>query len=69
MGFFKELIDAFKEGIEEGKQELAEEKKQENIDNFNNRNTITTVPQEEKLGVALASPFRESVFLDWFSVF
>ncbi len=67
--FFKEIISAFKEGIEEGKQELAEEQKLENDKNNIDQTTIESLPYTERFGNALGAPFRVVIFGDWFTLF
>ncbi|MDR3305459.1 MAG: DUF1266 domain-containing protein [Clostridiales Family XIII bacterium] len=72
MGFFKELIEAIKEGRAEAKEELAQEAaKQEaskKSDEAERTAFLDSIPYGERFGMALAAPFRVSVFLDWFTV-
>ncbi len=67
--FFKEMIESIKEGIEEGKQELAEERKLENADSEIDINLISELPYNESFGTSLSAPFRVVIFGDWFTVF
>ncbi len=73
--FLKEiLIDPIKDGIAEAKQELADEeiKAQETTEEKSlatQKQQIETIPYEEKFYLAIAAPFRVTVFQDWFSVF
>ncbi|MDR3364449.1 MAG: suppressor of fused domain protein [Clostridiales Family XIII bacterium] len=77
MGFFKELRDAWKEGVEEAKAEAAEERAAEAAETAaapqreaaERRAFLDAIPYEEKFGLALAAPFRTTIFMDWFSVF
>jgi hypothetical protein len=66
VGFFSELKDAFREGVEEGREELAAEAaaKDAEMPEF-----LARIPLEEQFGVALAAPFRVSAFNDWFTIF
>ncbi len=67
--FFKEIVSSIKEGIEEGKQELAEEKKLENANSNIDINLISDLPYNESFGTALSAPFRVVIFGDWFTLF
>lgn len=67
--FFKEIISSIKEGIEEGKQELAEEKKNENESYTLKKIEIEKLPYTECFGNALGAPFRIVIFGDWFTLF
>ncbi|MDR3073940.1 MAG: suppressor of fused domain protein [Deltaproteobacteria bacterium] len=70
MGFFKELIQAckegLKEGVEEAREELAAEKAAEQAAQTDFLNRIS---YEEQFGVALGAPFRTNAFNDWFFIF
>jgi hypothetical protein len=72
-GFFKEIIDSFKEGVEEGKAELVEEAAAEKQKAEGEQAAILAqiegIPYDEKFGVALGAHFRCSYFNDWFTVF
>jgi hypothetical protein len=71
--FLKELMDSVKEGIEEGKAELAEEEAAEEKKAHDEHTAllaqIETIPYDEKFGVALGAHFRCAYFNDWFTVF
>ncbi len=69
--FFKELVDSFKEGIEEGKAELAQEKLEEEKQNeqWKKIDDLSLVSYDEKFGTALGAPFRSVFFGDWFTLF
>ena len=69
--FIKEnIVDAIKEGLDEAKEEVAQEREQEKelsrADEIKRLNQITDL---EKFITALAAPFRESIFNDWFTLF
>lgn len=65
--FLKEwILDPIKEGMDEARQEMAEEKETA----FTSaQEHLATVPYEEQFATALAAPFRVVVFGDWFTVF
>lgn len=67
--FIKELISSFKEGIAEGKVELAQEKAKKETAINADREIIDEIQDREKFGTALAAPFRIVVFGDWFTLF
>ena len=67
--FFKEMIDSFKEGIEEGKQELKEEETKKLETENENVLIVEKLSQTEKFGTALGAPFRVVLFGDWFTLF
>jgi hypothetical protein len=74
MGFFKELVDSFKEGAAEGLAEAREEVAAEAAveaarTEGSNEDFFTRTPYDEQFGVALAAPFRETIFMDWFTIF
>ena len=78
MGFIKELIMAFMEGINEGKQEWEEEeKKQEknktDVQHLSPREELLlelqNIPYEEQFAMGIAAPFRVAFWGDWYTVF
>lgn len=71
--FFKEMVDSFKEGIAEGKEELkqeaAEKEQKEAANQETAQNEIDAIDFDEKFGTALGAPFRVVIFGDWFTLF
>lgn len=67
--FFKEIKESFMEGVEEGKQELAEEKEAEKAEVNKKLEMLSKLPDEERFGTSLAAPFRTTAFMDWFTMF
>ena len=79
--WFKEVfVDSIKEGIDEAKQEIAEEKekerilqeeemKKEQIRQEENRLRILAIPYPEKFAAAIAAPFRAVYLSGWAPVF
>lgn len=71
--FFRELLNATREGVTEAKEELtlqAEQKKKEGEECLvTDGNILRDIPYEEQFGNALGAPFRVIVFGDWFTVF
>lgn len=68
--FIKEwFVVPFKEGMEEARQELKQEKveKEEMLKEYLEH--IETIPYEEQFATALAAPFRIAIFQDWFTIF
>lgn len=82
MGFLKELVDSFMEGINEGKQEWEEKEKREREQKDNMMKMgqpsdpcedfllkLKDIPYEEQFAMSIAAPFRVAFFQDWFTVF
>jgi hypothetical protein len=69
INFLKELISSFKEGVAEGKKELAQESAQKETEINADKKIIDAVSDREKFGTALGAPFRIVVFGDWFTLF
>lgn len=69
INFIKELISSFKEGIAEGKKELAQEKAQKETRINTDKEMIDAISESEKFGTALGAPFRIVIFGDWFTLF
>lgn len=70
--FFKELVDSFKEGVAEAKEEMAQEATEEKIikeKELQEVNDIPNIPYAEKFGTALGAPFRVVIFGDWMTIF
>jgi hypothetical protein len=79
--WFKEIfVDSIKEGIDEAKQEVAEEKEKERISKKENaekeraaqeenRLRILAIPYPEKFAVSIAAPFRAVYLSGWSPVF
>lgn len=67
--FLKEIVDSFKEGIAEGKEELKQEAAAKENENQNDFAQIEAIAYDEKFGTALGAPFRVVVFGDWFTLF
>ncbi|KFF02248.1 DUF1266 domain-containing protein [Chryseobacterium luteum] len=69
INFLKELISSFKEGVAEGKNELAQEKAQKEAGINVDKSIIDGISAREKFGTALGAPFRIVIFGDWFTLF
>jgi hypothetical protein len=77
MGFLKELKDAIKEGVAEGREEAAIEQKAEveqaasdSIRTEKDRmDFIAGIPYDVRFGMCVAAPFRASAFMDWWTIF
>ena len=71
--FFRELLNAAREGVTDAKEELtlqSEQKKKEDEGSLvTDVNILRDIPYEEQFGNALGAPFRVIVFGDWFTVF
>lgn len=67
--FFKEMKDAFNEGVEEARQELDEESKLENNETRQILEELALISKEELFGTSLSAPFRTTAFNDWFTLF
>lgn len=66
INFVKESI---KEGVEEGRQELKAEEELISKQTSITLDQIEVLPVEEIFGTSLATPFRTTVFMDWFALF
>ncbi|MGE8380608.1 MAG: DUF1266 domain-containing protein [Sphingobacterium sp.] len=69
--FFKELLSAAKEGVNEAREELAQEAELDKAKSpqINNKDMLNNIPYGEQFGTALGAAFRVIVFGDWFTVF
>ena len=68
--FIKEnIIKPFKDGIEEGKKELAEEEEKKRSENIEAYEKIQKISYNEKFALGIAAPFRVIIFGDWFTIF
>ncbi|MEO1771095.1 MULTISPECIES: DUF1266 domain-containing protein [Enterococcus] len=60
------IIKPFKEGKEEARKEVEQEKREQDQ---RTRDTIADLTYTEMFAACLAAPFRAVLFLDWFSLF
>ncbi|MDR0264150.1 MAG: DUF1266 domain-containing protein [Sphingobacterium sp.] len=71
--FFRELLNAAREGVTEAKEELTlqveQERKGGEGELVTDGNILRDIPYEEQFGNALGAAFRVIVFGDWFTVF
>jgi hypothetical protein len=69
--FFRELLNAAKEGAREAQEELAQEREMDNAstEQVNSKELLNDISYDEQFGTALGAAFRVIVFGDWFTVF